>query len=295
MIKKIAVITGATSKVMDQLIDTLITNNFHIIAVSRKEKKEETRKNIKWIVCDLSFSDQDFSFLKDSDIIFHAASVSNYYKQKKYLLNNFQSTINLTDAAKKYGISRIVYISSILAGYNLGDYGLSKIKSEEYITQNFNNWLIIRPSQLYGYSLDNPIEKLIETVRNKRIVFCPVSIKKNIYPLYFSDLVNFIFESSIEKNESKIFKVLTGPKAYNYRTLIDEVALNSNMKPLIIPIPKIFIISLYYLIRAFNIRIGIYPDLLYRFYYNPSIEISSDNTILFSDFLKDNIKRNTID
>lgn len=291
---KLAVVTGASSVVMNSLIDKLINGGFRIIAITRKIQKKEVRKNVVWVECNLANELCDFSFLKNADILFHAASISNFYNHHDYLRNNYQSTINLVDASLKNGVKKFVYISSLLAGYEFGEYGLSKIKSEDYIKENIENWLIIRPSQLYGYSLSNPIDKLIDNIRKRRIVLCPTGDRKGIYPLYYKDLTNFIFDTVIENGESIKVEVITGPKAYNYRSLIDEIVKQQNKKLMVIPIPKIFIILVYHFIMAFSIKIGIYTDQLYRFYNNPSVEISSHNTLSITDYLKDTSNFDTL-
>jgi nucleoside-diphosphate-sugar epimerase len=292
MNKKTAVITGATSKVINLLIDKLISAGYNIIAVSRNVKNKEPRSNVKWIVCNLALHGQDFSFLKDSDILFHAASISNFYNREDYMSNNYQSTVNLTDAAIKYGVGKIVYISSILAGYDYGDFGLSKVRSEEYITSHSDNWLIIRPAQLYGYSTDNPIDKLIETIKKRKIVFSPIGDKNGIYPLFYKDLINKITESTILKEESKSVKIIIGPKSYTHFSLAIEIAYALNKKIVIVPIPKLLIQFTYHIINILKLRIGVSPDKLYRFYHcNDSITQYSTNMLSIIDYLQGDLNQ----
>jgi nucleoside-diphosphate-sugar epimerase len=272
---------------MDALIDRLIAGDYQVIAVSRREKKDEIRTNVTWVVCDLSFPNQDLSFLKDADILFHAAAISNYYHRKDYLRNNYRSTINLTNAALTYGVGKIVYISSIIAGYTYGDYGISKIKSEEYISAHFDNWLFIRPSRLYGYSEQDPIDKLIATIMKKKMVFCPVGDAKGIYPLYYLDLVDLIYESSVVSNQTKSIQNIVGPKAYTYKGMIDEIAKTLEKKPVIVPIPRMMIMMVYHILNTLNLKIGIYPDQLYRFYHcNDSVKATTNNFLSLSGYLE---------
>lgn len=286
MDKKLTVITGASSYVMDQLIDRLIETEYQVIAVSRQNRKNESRKNVKWISCNIADKGQNLSFLKNADVLFHAAAISKAYHREEYLFNNYQSTINIVEASKKYRVKKIVYISSILAGYDFGDYGLSKIKSEEYVRQNFSNWLIIRPSQLYGYSLNNPIDKLIDTIRKKKTVWCPAGDRKGIYPLYYRDMVQYVFESSVTKDYSNSIKVITGPIAYNYKGLINEIAGALNRKIIILSIPSFVILTVWFLIKNLKLKLGVYPDQLYRFYHNnTAIDPDPGNGLSISEYL----------
>jgi nucleoside-diphosphate-sugar epimerase len=289
MTTKTAVITGATSRIMDALINKLIAVGYHIVAVSRKEKREESRTNVTWVVCDLSIPNQDLSFLKGSEILFHAAAISNYYNRHDYLLNNYQSTINLTNGALQFGVGKIVYISSIIAGYSYGDYGISKIKSEEYILKNFDNWLFIRPSRLYGYSKHDPIDSLIETIKKKRFVICPTGDKKGIYPLYYNDLANQIFELSIISDKTKSIQNIIGPKAYTYKGMIKEIEQTLGKKVIIVPIPRFLFMLAYHVINSLKLKIGIYPDQIYRFYHcHESTPDGTKNFLSLPDYLKIN-------
>jgi nucleoside-diphosphate-sugar epimerase len=277
---------------MDALIDRLIASDYQVIAISRKEKKEELRTNVTWVVCDLAIPDQDLSFLKSADILFHAAAISNYYNRKDYLRNNYQSTINLTNAALTFGVGKIVYISSIIAGYTYGDYGISKIKSEEYISTHFDNWLFIRPSRLYGYSEQDPIDKLIANIKKKKIIISPVGDNKGIYPLYYLDLADQIYESSILSNQTKSIQNIVGPKAYTYKGMIDEIAKTLEKKPVIVPIPRMMIMMVYHILNTLNLKIGIYPDQLYRFYHcNDSVKATTNNLLSLPEYLKQGNRR----
>ena len=150
MVKKKIIISGATSFLMNAVIDLIqLQKKYHIIGITTK-LREGQRKDIEWMECNLAMAENDYAFIKSADTIIHAVAISNAYTQQDYLNINLQSTKTLVDLANRFQVNSFVYISSILACETCGDYGLSKAISEKYIKSNFNNWLIIRPSQLYG-------------------------------------------------------------------------------------------------------------------------------------------------
>ena len=286
MVNKIAVVTGATSKIMELVINKLVIHDFQIIAISRKPQPKSENNKIQWVTCDLWLPDSDFSFLKNADILFHTAAISNYYNREEYLTNNYGSTVHIVKAASDYGVEKIVYISSILSGYEYGDYGLSKIKSEEFITQNFNNWLIIRPSQVYGLSGKNPIDQLIENIRKNRFIVCPIGDEEGISPVYVLDIADKIIEYSMAENLSGTIQCISGPKSYSYKSLITEIARCLKKKVFIVPVPKFLVLAVYWIIVLLKLKIGIYPDKLYRFYHgNSSINENPTDQMPLSDYL----------
>ena len=160
MIKKI-IITGASSAIMNAVIELiLLEEKYKIVGVTRKQQQNH-RNDIEWVENDIT-SDRDYLFLKDADLLIHAAAVSNAVNKEEYFKTNYEATCNLLKAATKYKVNRFIYISSIVSNEHSGYYGQSKLKSEKFIKNTFDNWLIIRPSQLYGYSDKAPIDSLIK-------------------------------------------------------------------------------------------------------------------------------------
>ncbi len=280
-------ITGASSAIMGALIDKFDLTDHEITCITRKRKKH-FRKDVKWIESDLSNSKQSFSFLKNVDIIIHAAAISNAYSTGEYMKINFESTKNIVDAANRYKAKKIVYISSILASEKCGDYGFSKLQSENYIKMNFKRWLILRPSQQYGYSDNNPIDKVVNTIHDRSIIFCPIGDKKGIYPMYYNDLADLIY-IKVLKSKINVTEYIVGPVGYSYKELIKHVTKVLGKNIVIIPIPKFAILWIYYLIYFSRLKIGIYPDQLYRFYHNRIIKDVSINCTKIEEYIKDKI------
>jgi len=141
--KKKIVITGASSAIMNAVIDLFLTKKeYRIVGVTRKINKKY-RKDIEWIEADITKID-DYSFLDSAEMVIHAAAISNTHCKGDYFKINFEATGNLLKAANQFEVNRFVYISSIVTGENSGYYGQSKYRSEMYIKDNF------RKSQMKG-------------------------------------------------------------------------------------------------------------------------------------------------
>jgi len=276
MLKKKIVITGASSSIMDAVISLVqLKGNYKIIGITRKIKAK-FRNDIEWIEFDLSNTDNDYSILEDTDIIIHAAAISNAYTQQEYLDINYKTTKTLVDNANKYGVKRFVYISSVLACKSCGFYGYSKFMSENYIKSNFDNWLIIRPAQLYGYSEKAPIDSLISKIASKRFIPSPVGDPKGLIPLFYKDAAKLIGEAIFEEELISTTKIITGPQAFNYKALINEISTVLERKVLIFPIPGFVLTGLRNFLVLTGIRIGIFPDQIFRL-YNPDKSILAQN------------------
>jgi nucleoside-diphosphate-sugar epimerase len=263
----------------------LINEGYQIIAITKNKNKVYYESGISWKFCDLSIQENDFTFLREADILIHAAAVSYAYTYKEYIQNNFKSTVNLVNAAKVYNVKNFIYISSVSAGLGNGYYGISKIKSEDYIKANLSKWLIIRPAQIYGYVNKTAIDKLISNIKNNRIVLCPVGDKKIICPIYYKDLAQKLLESIIYYEDSNTTIVMHGPEKFTYLELVKNIKNNLKRDILILYIPKFFIFLAYFFIKAIKIKVGIYPDQFFRFYNNPEFNFTQNENITISKYL----------
>jgi len=281
------IVSGATSALMSAVIDRIMANGDGNITGITTDMQKAHRSDIEWVKMDLSKTGNDYSFLKGAEMIIHAAALSNAYSKQQYLDVNFQSTVNLVENAKKYGVPKFVYISSILACNTCGDYGFSKFKAENYIRANFNDHLIIRPSQLFGYGKKSPIDALIEKIRSNKFILCPVGDPRGLYPLYFKDAARTIYRFLSGDHLSGKTLTVVGPQAFNYKELAGEIAATLNKKVLIIPVPKWVLTGVKNTIKLSGLKIGIFPDQIVRLYHpNKNIEPSKGNFLTLGKYIR---------
>ena len=291
--KKKVVITGASSSIIDAVINLIEPKeSFEIVGITRKVR-QGFRKDIKWVEYDLAGEDVDYSFLDNADIVIHAAAVSKEFTRQAYLEFNFQTTKVLIDKANQNGVKRFVYISSVLACKSCGDYGYSKYISEEYIKANFTNWLIIRPAQLYGYSEEAPIDNLINKIASERVIPCPVGDPKGLIPLFYIDAAQLIFNIIFKEKLISTTKTVAGPQAFSYKDMVNEIAKVIDKKVIIFPIPKFVLTGLRNFLILTGIKIGIFPDQIFRL-YNPDKSVSTQirEVTTIKDYIRKKYKTN---
>jgi len=270
MNKPLILISGATSDIMNELINKLVTSSIDVIGITRNIAKVN-RHDIKWIECDLSEPEINLPFMQGVDLVVHAAALSNALNESEYDRVNFTSTKNLVENAKRYNVENFVYISSIFASNNCGMYGISKLKSEEYIKSNLTKWLIFRPSQIFGFSKNYPIDKLINYIANNKFILCPVGTKNNLYPLYYENLVDIIYHEITFPKQAQTTITINTTVAYNYYSLVRHIARVMNKRILIIPVFKFVMLLMRNLIIISGIKMKTYPDQIYRLYAEPDV------------------------
>ena len=161
--------------------------------------------------------------LSGVDIVVHLAALTKSKNESDYFETNVKGTKNLVDVCLEQGVKKIIYVSSQAASLNGGAYSLSKLEAEQYIKKSKIQWVILRPSEVYGQEGDS-INQLIWWVQN--FVCVPVigQGKSKLSPVYIDDVIKAMVASIfIEEIENKTL-ILAGPEELTYDELVDRIA-----------------------------------------------------------------------
>ncbi|BAQ64139.1 hopanoid-associated sugar epimerase [Geminocystis sp. NIES-3709] len=172
--KKKVFITGATGFVGANLIRLLLKENYQVKALVRKNANLTNVKNLDIELVEGSLNDTNLAEkMRDSEYLFHVAAHYSLWSKDKDLLyqNNVLGTRNILKCAKKAGIKRTVYTSSvasigvrkdgILGNENyqspvknlIGNYKKSKYYAEQeahLAVKNGQDIVIVNPSTPIG-------------------------------------------------------------------------------------------------------------------------------------------------
>lgn len=158
------------------------------------------------------------------DTVVHMAALTRSAREPEYFRINVAGTQNLINACIKAGVKRIIYISSRAASLDGGGYSRSKLEAEECIKKSGLQWLILRPSEVYGQGAGDTINRLIKWVRG--YPFVPVIGKgqARLSPVYIDDLVSAIERSILDVELQSETILLAGPEELTFDGLVDRIA-----------------------------------------------------------------------
>jgi nucleoside-diphosphate-sugar epimerase len=256
-------ITGVNSELMKRLVNLIDLDKYEVVGLSRKPIKIP---NVTIVVGDLLVPESWHTALQNVDYLIHAAAITHTKNEKLYFEVNTQATKTLIDLSKKHNVNRFVYISSRTAVPNSGGYGLSKLAAEDYLTNNFTNYLTIKPSEIFGGIKSEGIEGLIEDAKHKKFVICPAQLKQLMYPIALNDVVELMHKYIFENAPNPKTIILNGPKGYSFIDVVKLVNQIKGSKSLIIPIPKVFMYFIKTIFKVLPINIGLVPDQIDRLY-----------------------------
>lgn len=251
-----AFITGATGFVGSFLTESLLKKNYEVRCLVRKTS------NLRWIA-DLdvechygSLNDKNslLSAVKNCDVIYHVAAVTNALTEADYFTSNFTGTKNLVDACLESNnqLSKFIHISSQAAAgpsptitpidetyppSPVTFYGKSKLAAEEYVLEHKNklNITVLRPPAVYG-PRDTDILEFFRTVK-KGIIPKMEGKDKYLSLIHVKDLVNgIILAAESEKSAGEIY-FITSNKPHSWEEISRITLKILQKKGINIPVP----------------------------------------------------------
>ena len=142
--KKVLLITGGTGSFGNAVLKRFLNTDIGEIRIfSRDEKKQDDMRKkynndkLKFYIGDVRNKESVETVMRGVDYIFHAAALKQVPSCEFYPMEavrtNVEGTNNVLNAAVKYGVKRIVCLSTDKAAYPINAMGISKAMMEKVI------------------------------------------------------------------------------------------------------------------------------------------------------------------
>ncbi len=237
-------VTGASGFVGRNLIPRLIKKKYEICCILRNSNNKEfinylKRHNIKIVFSSLSdynSLDKTLKTLKISNII-HLAGLIKSNKYKDFFDVNVKSTENLVKICKKKKVSSFIFISTDLAAKKkLTIYGKSKHEAEQLIKKSGINYVILRPTVIYGKGDSKFVMDLVKIIKKSGIIPVIGTGEYIFQPVFVNDIANIIIKCLDLKNK-KTYNVCCD-ESLTLNQIIDIIAdaLNKKIVKFYVPI-----------------------------------------------------------
>lgn len=232
-------VLGGAGFIGSHVVDYLLQKGHNVTVLDTfYERFRNPLNNVKYYIG--SFSDEKLieKSLENQDIVIHLISTTIPETSNLDIINDVQSnlypTLYLFKKASESNIKKIIYISSGGAVYGnpkiipipenhpknpISSYGITKLTIEKYLALYSHltgiDYCIIRPSNPYG-PRQNPFGKqgvvsvyLGKIYNNQSIEIWGNGLIYRDY-IYIDDLIEAIYNASINNTKSKIFNVGSG-------------------------------------------------------------------------------------
>ena len=216
-------ITGASSTLGKNLTIKLLEKKQFSIRLL-EHRSPVCRENCEIFQGDLQIINSLDRVCSEVDTVFHLAALTHSSSGKEYFEINEEGTKNLIAACKKNNVRRFIFVSSAAASEEGGDYGVSKLRCEKWVRESGLDWVILRPSEVYGIQMEVGIEKLVAWVEKYPII--PVIGDGSCFlsPVSVDDVVKVMVEILMDVSIKKETLNLCGPEKMTMNELIDRLA-----------------------------------------------------------------------
>lgn len=258
-------ITGANGFIGSHLVNFFRARQFHVIEMTRENN------------FDLSKTPPD---LYGIDVLIHAAydlkTIDPYLNQKI----NYEGSVNLLRHAKKCGVKKIIFISSLSAFEGARSlYGRTKLAIESVVAEL--GGVIVRPGLVFDENPRGIVGAMNKFIQHSKIVPLIGHGQQKFYPCHVQDLVELLFYLA-NSTENYIKPIIAAADhAMTFKEIIKLLAAKQQKKIVLFPMPYFILLFSMKLAEKLGFNIGLRSDsLVGAQYYNPNPDFSATRDVL---------------
>lgn len=142
-------------------------------------------------------------------------------------------------ACENSDIQKAVFTSTtaILTQLNAPSKKVRKAAEKAIQNSSIPNWVIIRPTMIYGLKGDRNMERLVKYVRKFPLLFVPGTSKALQQPNHVDDVASALINAYFsEKAHNKVYNI-SGEKPLTFKEVVETVCEITNQKVKIIHLP----------------------------------------------------------
>lgn len=231
--------TGGTGVIGAGLLPQLLKRRHDVRLLSRHAHDDVRRypRGISPFAADVTDAKALLRAADACDVVIHIAGIVDEEPPKlTFEKVNVGGTENMLAEAKRAGVRRFIYVSSLGADTGRSEYHQSKLRAEELVRASDLSWLILRPGNVYGPG-DEVISTLLKLVRTSPIAPIVGWGEQQFQPIWFEDLGEAIAEVAERADLEHEILELAGTDVTTTREVFDTLKSITNRPTKAAPIP----------------------------------------------------------
>lgn len=234
-------VTGGTGVVGRCAVDHLLARG-HTVRLLSRHADEDSRQwdeGVEPCPCDVGDPEALRGAADGCDAVLHVAGiVAEDPPEVTFLRVNVEGTRNLVAEARRAGVRRFVYVSSLGAELGASGYHRSKKAAEEAVRAEFPaEWLVCRPGNVYGPG-DEVISLLLKVVRTLPAIPLIGAGDHPFQPVRAADLGEALARAVEGEGGAGRVLDLAGTERTTLNELLDLLGEITGKSPLRIPVPE---------------------------------------------------------
>ena len=243
MKQKEILLFGATGQIGRNLIRKLSKNNYKIIAVTRNIHRAgyilKTQANPGYLeLVELKNFDVNKieSLIKRTTICINLIGILYEKRKDEFKLIHSDLPALLAKKANQFKLDKFIHLSALgIENATDSKYALSKLDGERRIKENFQRYIILKPSIVYSVD-DKFSTKFMSLLSVLPVMPLYYNGRTKFSPIHVSDLVNIIYNIIESKNESLVLECV-GQEIITFKEMLIKLLKSINKKRILLPLP----------------------------------------------------------
>lgn len=232
-------VTGASGFIGQPLVRRLLDDGHHVRALVRRTPGAgSANPRLEYATGDMTDHGSLDRAAQGMDAIVHLACATGVADEAIVRTVNVDGTRALLDAAKRHGVRRFVFVSTISATRaRMGPYGRTKREGEEMVAASGLEWVTVRPSLVYGSSEIGLFATLAAYLKKLPVVPVIGSGKIELDPIHVED-VNAVIAQCLTRNDvlRKTYDLL-GPEHVTFNDFLALVSRSLGIRKPTVHLP----------------------------------------------------------
>lgn len=237
------VVTGASGFIGSHLVKRLAEDGKPVRAMVRSRLQAEKERRleglpVEWVEADVTRPETLAGAFEGASAVIHTVAIAIEKGGRKYEDINYQGTVNVVEAAKKYGVRRLINLSQMGANASLPYRFLaSKGRAQDYVAASDLEWTAFRPSVVWGPE-DEFANTFARLVPISPIIYPIVDKKARFQPIWVEDLARAMANSVDDPTTIGHEYELGGPEVLNLVEIERRTLEAMGRQRLLVPFPR---------------------------------------------------------
>jgi len=232
-------VTGGTGVIGEGVIPELLSRG-HVVRLLSRHAKDDARQwpNVEPFEGNVADAGSLQGAADGCDAVLHIVGIAEEHPPEgTFQKINIDGTRHMLDEAKRAGVRRFVYVSSLGADVGKSDYHRSKLEAEKLVQASGLDWTIIRPGNVYGPG-DEVMSLILKMVRALPAVPVIDSGEQEFQPIWHEDLAK-ILATTVERNDlgPQVLEA-AGPEVTSMNDVVRRFAEITGRSPVRVPVPS---------------------------------------------------------
>lgn len=230
-------VTGGTGVIGAGVIHELLRRGHRVRLLSRHANEDVKQwTGVEAFAGDVSDAKSIAGATAGVDVVLHIAGIAEESENATFQAINVDGTQHVLDEAKRSGVGRFIYVSSLGADVGASDYHKSKFAGEQLVERSGLAWTIVRPGNVYGPG-DEVVSLILKMVRALPAVPMIDNGDQEFQPIWHEDLAKIL--ATVCERDDLDGSVLeaAGREISTMKDLLVRFGEITGRKPLRVPVP----------------------------------------------------------